>query len=242
MNIAICDDNQKCINELQGHIRDYFFVKEHNAKKYEIHAFRSGEEFLKSFAPQKYDIIFLDIDMPGISGMEMAEHICKTDRRAQIIFATYMEDQMAYGYRVKAAGFVVKPYKPERIASVINDALAWITVGGSHQIEVRIKGSTDTTRIETRDIMYIESVDHYLKAVKENGVCVEFRGKIAELQSELTEHDFARLHRSYLVNLSYVFIRNANSVRLISGQELPIGRSCARHFRQLYETYRRENG
>jgi DNA-binding LytR/AlgR family response regulator len=66
--------------------------------------------------------------------------------------------------------------------------------------------------------------------------------KMSHLENALAEHHFVRIHRCFLVNLAYVFIRNVESVRLTHGEELPVGRSYADNFKPLYERFRKENG
>ncbi|MCL2051309.1 MAG: LytTR family DNA-binding domain-containing protein [Lachnospiraceae bacterium] len=260
MNIAICDDNPSCIDELESRIKNYFSEGSRHADRYHaaryhadryyadicpaenfvLHAFRSAFTLLESFSALKYDIVFLDIDMPGMTGMELAARIRRIDPLVQIVFVTYMEDQLPYGYRFKASGFVIKPYTQARINSVIDETMQWIKAGRM-PIEIKLKGG-GTTHLETREIMFIESYRHYVEAVKKDESRLEFLGKISSLETMLQEHNFARSHRSYLVNLAYVFIRNADSVRLTCGQVLPIGRSYLKSFKSLYEKYRKENG
>jgi DNA-binding LytR/AlgR family response regulator len=240
MVIAICDDNLKCIKELESRIRDYFITHKAMLKNAEIYSFPSGAVLLESFAQRKYDIIFLDIDMPELTGMELSARIRLMDKQVQITFVTYMEDQLPFGYRVKASGFVIKPFTQARINSVMDDMMAWIEAGNKPPLEVKLKGG-GVTWIETREIIIFESHRHYIEAIGTDGSRFEFPGILSSLEIELAEHDFGRLHRSYLVNLAYVFIRNANSVRLASGQEFPIGRSYSKRFISLYENYRKKN-
>lgn len=231
MLIAICDDNQSCIDELEMHVREYL--------GFDIHTYSTGADLLEAHAQKKYDIIFLDIDMPEMTGMELAARIRQIDKHVQIIFVTYMEDQLPHGYRFKASGFVVKPFTAQRIHSVLDDAMTWIKAGNLPPVEVKIKGG-GISWLDTREILYIESHRHYMEAVNQDGSRLEFLGKITTLETELREHNFARIHRSYLVNLAYVFIRNPDSVRLTCGQMLPIGRSYTEKFKARYEKYRSE--
>jgi len=241
MLIAICDDDQKSIEELERRTRNYFSVHAGITDNLEIYTFQSGSDLLQSFAHRKYEIIFLDIDMPEIKGIDLASRIRLIDKYVQITFVTYMEDQLPFGYRVMASGFVVKPFTQERINSVINDMMALINAGRIPPIEIKLKGG-GTTCLEARDIVFIESFRHYMEAVTKDRRRYEFLGNLSYLEAELREYYFVRLHRSYLVNMAYIFIRNTDSVRLTCGQELPVGRSYAEKFNTLYEKYRRENG
>lgn len=223
MTIAICDDDLNCLKQLACAIKDYYSTHAQKMVAPNIHTFQSGVELLESYTYRKYDFVFLDIDMPEINGMDLAAKIRNFDKHAQITFVTFLENQLPYGYRVMASGFVVKPFTQHQIDSVLNDMMSLIDDSQNHYLELNLKGA-GTVTLQLNQVLYFESHLHYLIAVDSNGSQFEFQDKISSLESFLSQYDFVRIHRSYLVNLAYVYIRDVHNIRLTSGKILPVSR------------------
>lgn len=107
MNIAIVDDLKTDSDRLVGFIDTY--MKQHNLQYGTLDRFSSGEDFLGAFTPGKYDLIFLDIYMDGITGMETAKRIRQTDHDCRIIFITTSPEFAVESYNVNASFYLLKP-------------------------------------------------------------------------------------------------------------------------------------
>ena len=107
MNIAIVDDLKTDSDRLVGFIDTY--MKQHNLQYGTLDRFSSGEDFLGAFTPGKYDLIFLDIYMDGITGMETAKRIRQTDHDCRIIFITISPEFAVESYNVNASFYLLKP-------------------------------------------------------------------------------------------------------------------------------------
>ena len=113
MKIAICDDQTECNAKLKDMLMDYFHrMKIGNCI---INEYISGNRLLESYAPGMYDLIFLDIVMPEVTGDKTAEQIRKVDLDVDLVFVTNMSDQSLMGYNYHAKGFLIKEVEQRQV-------------------------------------------------------------------------------------------------------------------------------
>lgn len=214
--IGICDDLAEERNALGQMVRSY--CASHRIAA-DIRLYASGEELLAGYEPNRFHILFLDIYMPGISGMDTARQIRRTDSSCAIVFATTSMDHGLDSYDVQASDYLVKPIRPQ----AVDDALDWC-FGQLARTNRTVKLTTEKGDMElpVRDIRYIEIRSHTAWLFTEQGVLTTRRG-MDELEKEVDCEDFIRCHRSFLVNLDYVQWMEKNVFRLRTGEEVPIG-------------------
>lgn len=220
MRIAICDDDSVLVAILRAHVESWALK---NGKHVTISSFESAENFLLNWTSSAmFDLLFLDIKMKKMTGMELAEVIRKVDSEMDIVFVTADRDLVFKGYEVGALNYLVKPIEEEDCHKCLTKASERLLSSESSSLVVQIDGRL--VRIRYDDIMYFESVAHYLHihTVKEK---LRYRKKIGETEIELSDmKEFMRIHRSYLVNLRYVNSVEDNSVVLENKVALPISR------------------
>ena len=120
IRIAVCDDQEiVCEN-----VRKMILHEEED--RYEVDLFRSGKELLE--AGRKYDILFLDIDMPGMDGIMTAKEIRKTDKQVEIIYITNYGGYAGYAFGVHAFGYLLKPVKEKEIKRQLKEALEYLSL------------------------------------------------------------------------------------------------------------------
>jgi len=235
MRIAICDD-EKNIRELIGNkvARQY-----PNA---EIIFFQSGEELL--LADKYADILFLDIQMSGIDGMETARKLRKKDKNVILIFVTVVEEYVFQAFDVGAFNYIVKPIDDAKFLDVLRRAVGeWssqkINVNEPEERYVLINNNGVHTKVMFDEIVYAEVFNRKVVIHKLNGE-IEYYGKMSDLESSVGEN-FFRPHRAYLVNFKYVEKYNATTIYLEKGTVLMAKRNYP-EFVKKYLKYIQKRG
>lgn len=178
------------------------------------------------------DILFLDIEMGQMDGMTAAMELRKAGCRAVIIFITAYPDYVFQGYEVRALNYILKPYKEEKVLSVLYQAMEELRISADQYYTIRHKSGA--ARLLLNDTRYFFSERRTITAVTGAGP-VSFYGKLGELELELPEF-FIRIHNRYLVNLSFVSAIDGNSV-LCKDEKLPVSRSCKQELEVSFAKY-----
>ena len=153
MNIAIVDDLKTDSDRLVGFIDTY--MKQHNLQYGTLDRFSSGEDFLGAFTPGKYDLIFLDIYMDGITGMETAKRIRQTDHDCRIIFITTSPEFAVESYNVNASFYLLKPIGKDGVFSAL-DRCGLQAAEQSRSVEVAT--ACGRTQLLVHEVSYTEYV------------------------------------------------------------------------------------
>ncbi len=216
LKIAVCDDLREEQIQLASHIRTYCADQ---SLEVGIKLFSSGEELLDSFQPGMFHILFLDIYMGELDGVDVARRIREKDQTCAIIFATTSEDHGLVSYEVQASDYLVKPIQAEDVAS----AMDWCVeqIRSTYRL-LTVSCESGIVQLPLRDIQYIEIQGHTAMLYAEDRVLVTRRG-LDELEQEIHNPDFLRCHRSFLVNMNHVRWLDKTSFRLHSGASVPIG-------------------
>ena len=214
MRIAICDD-EKNICELIGD------KVAKQCPKANITFFQSGEELLVSEG--QIDILFLDIQMTGRNGMEIAGELRKKDKRVIIIFVTAVEEYVFQAFDVGAFHYIVKPIDDVRFADVLHKAVEEWNLRGVEEKKpeanyVMIHSGGVYTKVVIEDIVYAEVFNRKIVIHKLNDE-IEYYGKMSDLEAVAGEN-FFRPHRAYLVNFKYVEKYDATTIYLEKGTTL----------------------
>ena len=214
MRIAICDD-EKNIRELMAN------KVEKQYPDAEIIFFQSGEELLLS--DEYIDILFLDIQMSGIDGMETARELRKKDKSVILVFVTAVEEYVFQAFDVGAFNYIVKPIDDGKFSDVLYRAVdEW----GSQNINekepeeryVLINNSGVHTKVILDEIVYAEVFNRKVVIHNLDGE-IEYYGKMSDLES-LAGDSFFRPHRAYLINFKYVEKYDATTIYLERGTVL----------------------
>ena len=216
LKIAVCDDLKAEQLQLASYIRSY--CAEH-ALEAGIKLFSSGEELLDTFSPGMFHILFLDIYMNELDGIQTARNIRKIDQTCAIIFATTSEEHGLVSYEVQASDYLLKPIQAEDVAS----AMDWCVEQISNTYRMlNVVCENGTVSLPLRDIHYIEIQGHNAMLYTDDRTLVTRRG-LDDLEKEIDNPDFLRCHRSFLVNMNHVQWLERNEFRLHSGAAVPIG-------------------
>ena len=205
MRIAVCDDEKTFLDKLKKDISDIL-----NGSDYELEEFQSGEELLSVYNEQKYDIIFLDIEMKELNGMDTANFIRKLDKKVTIVFLTNYEKFAVKGYEVGAFRYVLKDQPVQMYKQQLEDIINFVRCLHS---DIAVNSNGKIQKISAADIIYIDIFDHTvnLHTVNTN---IEFKGRIGDIEKQVSGLNFVKIDRSCLIN--------TEKIRSISGQQITL--------------------
>lgn len=230
MKIAVCDDDMKHINILENLI--YKFKK----TAVECDAYTSGEELVYAFRDREewYDVIFLDMEMEQLNGIETANHIRESDEHVIIVFVTSHTEYMRESFKCSPFRFLVKPIDEDEFETVFYD----INKKLSKQRKVfAFTENKAKIRLYCDDIIFCESQDHWIwihtkeKAYK---ICKP----LTVLYSQLDKETFCRVHKSFIINLLYIKTIKDNDAELYHcDKPIPISRSYKKEVLEEYTNF-----
>lgn len=231
MNIAIVDDNET------DSLKLYNLCNKWGIENYidiSIKAFNSGENFLESYAHQSIDLIFLDIYMKKLSGIETARIIRNTNHTCLIVFLTSSLEHTWDAFPLHPFDYVVKPYKNIKINQILNEALLTLPTVNKF-IEVTV--NRQKIAVIFSDICYIQSENHHVIIYKENNEILKAYSKFQDVYNELIiDKRFLLCNRGIMINMDSVIKYNNNSFTLKNGSTIPIR---LRDAQDIYNTFTR---
>lgn len=217
ITIAIVEDDAREATILEEYIKKY--GKENN-EKFRIEKYSDAINLLDNYKPV-YDIIFMDIEMSYLNGMEAAIKLRKVDNVVTLIFVTNMANYAIKGYEVDALDFIVKPVRYSTFTMKFKKALARISA--NEEINIVVSRREGIVRLTSRQIVYIEVAGHKLTYHLNDGV-LEGHGSLTDLEKQLRICDFLRCHSSYLINPQYISHVEGYTVSMTNGDVLRISR------------------
>jgi len=217
--IAICDDEDIILDYLYNKI---IGILGESKEKCEIFKFNSGEAVLDAIVSKKiyFHVIFLDIEMEKISGLDVANEIASITDKINIVFVTNRDDLVFDAINFSPFSFVRKSRLNEELEFVINRLKQKLRKENEFcEIEIDKK----KLKVKLKDIIYIESQGHYI-LIKCSDIVYKIRGKIFDYELNLIDSGFLRIHIAYLVNISHICFVKYDGVCLDNNMVLPISR------------------
>lgn len=224
--IGICDDNPRT-REL---IREAVMK---SCLPCHISEYDDGIALINS--GQKNDILFLDIDMPQMDGLETASAIRRTDKKVKIIYVTGYADYVHQSFSVHPFAFLIKPVSAADIQKQLRESVKYES--GAHEKE-RLRFNTDSgvEIFEVDDIYYLEYTNRKIRMVTKKGEYF-FKGRITELVQKLEPHGFACPHKSFTVNLFYIKSIRGYNIHLLNGDSIPLSQKRSAQFRNVLGSF-----
>lgn len=226
---AVCDDNPADIRYVTALIDNW-------GKKsdvlFQIETYPSAEAFLFAYEDDSsVDILFLDIEMKGISGVELAKRLRAAGAKLQIVFLTGYMDYIEQGYDVEALHYLLKPVTGEKLEAVLERAMQRL---GARENALILSWGGGMVRLPLNEVRYLEVMKNYVTVYAAQSYSV--KRTLHELEKELDE-SFYKIHRSYVVNLRFVKKVTKTGVTLKEGQELPLSRKAYEGLNQALIRY-----
>lgn len=228
MKIAICDDNRIDLEILQQYCKKY-------NPDYEISLFDNGTDLLETFQKKYYDLVFLDIEMYGLNGIEVGQSLMAKLNKPVIIFTTCSVDYAIRGYGI-AVRYLTKPISYNDFVVAMATALDYIA---PKKLSICDKGTQMLLLVN--DILYLEMFQHKVTIHLLNKNNIEVRGTLSEFIEQLSTSRFAQPHKSYLVNLDYIDKLNKQEIIMTNGDIIPIGRSKNLPFHECLHKFLKGN-
>ena len=239
MKIAICDDEIYFAGKLREILMQYL---EERHIDFEIELFSSGREFVELGVEMlQYQIIFLDINMKQMDGIETAKNVRAYTEESFVVFVTAYIDYSLEGYQVGASRYILKNNLNFR--EQIYECMDAITKKMKCFLTRKIfRFQEGAKKIRIENILYIESKLHKLEFnILEHGLATyTMYGTLNELENELEEYPFLRIHQSFLVNLKYIKCVTGYKVVLSNGQELTVPRARYKTVKDTFIAYKGE--
>lgn len=215
MNLLLCDDEIEFTKEFAKQLEGYFLSRQ---VSFQLFVFSNGEDLLKSdISP---DIIFLDIKMGGLSGIETARILRKNQNRSKIIFLTAYKQYVFDAFDVDASHYLIKPVKEEKLEAVLDHVMKQLTSAKTQFLTVQ-SGSC-IQRFSYTDILYLEVRNRKVTIHSQVGT-VDFYEKLDTLEKCLPVH-FFRCHRSFIVNMDFVARICKTDLFLSNGELIPVSK------------------
>lgn len=234
IKVAFCDDDLSTLNELNI-LLDQYRIERNMDIMYA--AFQSPLELLASIEKgMRFDVLFLDVIMPGENGISTAKEIRQYDDAIKIIFLTSSSEYAVQSYTVNAYFYQIKPIWKESffrlMDSVIDDCQKM------QQCSLILRCKCGISRIDLDKLEYCEVIGRTLSFHMRNGTVMESSGSLDDLCGELIQYkNYLRPHRSYLINMEYIRNISYKTITMDSLAEIPIPHGKCSEIKKLYLEY-----
>ncbi|MEG0805283.1 MAG: LytTR family DNA-binding domain-containing protein [Lachnospiraceae bacterium] len=217
IRIATCDDSMIDQNILKKMVNE--IIKDRDLGC-EITTYTNGEQLLESYHPGQFDLIFMDIYMKDINGIETARRIREIDVEVEVVFCTSSSEFLLAGYDLFALGYLLKPFKRGKLVAIIDYYLQRNPEHIKKCIAINARKKTHT--IQYRDIIFIESNDKIVTFHTSSHGDISLPGQLSKVQEELNDKRFLRCNQSYIVNMDMIVKREDAEVIMMNGQRIPL--------------------
>ena len=218
MKIAIIEDERAHSQLLESYIQSFSKAEQ---VRMELQYFESAENFLFAWeAEHDFDLLFLDIQMAGMDGMNLAKQIRRQNEEVLIVFTTGISDYIQEGYEVEALQYLLKPLKEENVHKCLKRALA------KRPAEDFLVFHTEeeTLKLTERSINYIEARGHGSCIGAAHQQPIEVKESLSAIEQMLKAGEFIKCHRSYICRLGNVHHIDKENVYFDDGSSIPVSR------------------
>lgn len=226
MKIAICDDEQIFLDKIRRLLEKY--SQEHQVPM-EISTYNEADNLLKEIN-NEYELILLDVRLDQANGIDVAKELRARKIDSMIIYISAYLEMAPRGYEVQAFRYILKSDLEQVLEYTLNDAMAELR-RRRKEYEIRTQGQTEC--IPLTEILYFASYKRYVEIYTIRKTYKQYR-KMYELEQELSEQGFLRIHKSYLVNMRYISYIKNREIYLKDGTALPCSKGEYQNIKQRY--------
>ena len=219
LRLALIDDCQNDLNNLFSLINKFAKENDWTSFNYSIDRFDKPLEFLTNYKPI-YDAVFLDIMMPSINGMEVAQKIREIDKNVELVFITNASEYAVKGYSVEALDFVVKPINYDALKNCLDNLVKRIKKKGKVTI---IKTANGLEQVKVDAIHYIQAFGHQVVYYTDDGE-KEAWNSLNKVEKELPPNIFIKVNRYTLLNIRYVKSFKKNEIIGLNNERFLVSR------------------
>ena len=235
LNCWIVDDEPLAVSLLESYVNKVPFLK--LTGKYS-----NALSAKQNIATEKVDVLFLDIQMPEVNGMDFAHTLSDHTR---IIFTTAFSEYAIEGFKVNALDYLLKPFSFEEFVAAAKKAYNWFEIlqqksipdtgKGRERVGIFVKSEYKYLHILFEDILYIEGLKDYVKIHTFDGLKpILSLMSLKQLEENLPFDNFIRVHRSYIINIEKISSINKNRI-VINKKQIPIGETYKKQFMAIID-------
>ncbi|GAB0155179.1 LytTR family DNA-binding domain-containing protein [Chryseobacterium sp. Alg-005] len=213
----IVDDEPLAIQLLENHISKIDSLTLIGTAKSALEAYRI-------LNTRKVDLMFLDVQMPDLDGVNFLKTL---HQKPKTIFTTAYREFAVEGFELEASDYILKPITFERFFKSMERIMRSLSNDRENYIILKSEGVQ--RKIILNEVLYVESQGNDIKIVMHNSTVISAKSKIGDLESILSDKGFIRIHRSFIINSSYVTAFNNNEA-ILETQSIPVGRSYKKEF------------
>ena len=231
---AVCEDHPGALDLIRSQLEEVFHQRR---LPMVLDAYSDPRMLLKAVADgRRYALFCLDIDMPGLNGIELCRRLRADGSRALVVFISGKEELVFQTFEVQPFRFVRKSHFKEELPQLADDVVRELRGRVEESIVVAEPHSKRLYTFGTQSLLYIEALAKDCRFVTASGETV-LTARLMELEERLRPHGFVRCHRSYLVNCRYIFSIQKDTVILYDHTVLPVSRGRADELRELFFAY-----
>lgn len=226
------DDEPYALKQIAGYIEKTPFLEL-------VGSCSNAYEAIELFKTIEVDVVFVDIQMPQMTGMEFAKTL---PSGTCIVFTTAYSQYAAESYKVDAVDYLLKPITYDDFLRSANKALDWVTFQNEKKLNIKsnkeflfIKSEYKTIRINFNEIRYIQSMSEYVQIHLMNSKPIMSLLSLKSLETQLPEEMFMRVHRSYIVNLQKINIIERNEIIYDNGVIVPVSQQYLSKFQEFVD-------
>ena len=235
IKIAVCDDEKYMSEKIEKMAAEFFMKKNTDIS---VEKYSSGEELLN--INERIDILFLDIGMQGMDGLETARMLRLHGYNGFLIFITVLKEMVFQSFEVQPFDYLVKPVRKEhfektmeRLFSSMQDRLS------PEKANLLVQKGYESNIISLQDIVCCEIIDRKVYLYLVSGEVIDYYERIENLKKKLDKR-FFRCHRSYLINLNHLKSYRNNTAYMADGKEIPVSRLRSKEFSNVILQYKKE--
>lgn len=238
LRVAICDDDSAARNIITSSLRGAFAGQE-----IEVRSYSSAKILAADLSVHTFDLLLLDIDMPGLDGITFAEGLRQENAAVDIIYISNREDKVFQSLRTDPCGFIRKSRFLEDMNDVIGRYLSRRAARGEADVASLVVQDRSCMRsIPLRQVLYVEGM-RKVQMLHADGESqpLTLHSSMQELEEKLCPHGFLRIHKGYLVNYRYISQIEQTEVLLTNGESIPLSRRKLQETKEAYLSLMQDN-
>ncbi len=232
IHIAVCDDEKYMSDTIRTMAHDFFRRKNMETV---IWQFSNGKELLES--DKTIDILFLDIQMKEMNGMETARILRSRKFKGFLIFITVLKEMVFDSFEVQAYDYLVKPIEKKQFEKTMERLFS--SMQDASQANLLVQRGYESSIIPFDEIVYCEIIDRKVYLHLVSSEIIDYYDRIENLERRL-DGRFFRCHRSFLINLKYLKSYKNKTAYMENGKEIPVSRLRSKEFSGVILQYMKE--